>query len=269
VFAWGRLVLALAGGAAALLGANLLNDLYDFKAGADQSARQVPGAIETGSGAFVEGRWSLRKGWAATAALFLVAFLCGLALAVQSGIVVLYFAAAGALISYAYVGPPFPLAYRGRGLGELAIFLAFGILPVAGTVLAFSGQVTDRVLWAGAVFGLASVLMLFHHHFLHWEADLAAHKMSPVALLGPRRAALLGIFLAVATSSAVVLPPALLSWNVPWMTFLAAAPPLLLVRPLANTAAGATSTNDMVAIAKAAFGAMSLTGLAFAIALWL
>jgi 1,4-dihydroxy-2-naphthoate octaprenyltransferase len=263
------LVLTLLGGSAALLGANLLNDLYDFKAGADQSARQVPGAIETGSGAFVEGRWSLRKGWATTVALFTFALLCGIALAARSTWEVLLFAAAGAGISYAYVGPPFPLAYKGRGLGEVAILLAFGLLPVAGTVLASGGAITPEALWAGLAFGLSSILMLYHHHFLHWEADLAAGKMSPIALLGPKRGAVVGLLLALATTLAIVAIPGLVPLAVPRWVLLAGLPPLLLVRPLVRVAGGASSTNDMVGIAKAAFGAMSLTGLALAVTLWL
>ncbi|HLF16288.1 MAG TPA: prenyltransferase [Candidatus Thermoplasmatota archaeon] len=267
VFSPLALVLTLVGGGAALLGANLLNDLYDFKGGADQSARTMPGAIETGSGAFVEGRWSLQRGWLTTALLFAVAATCGLALAWLSTPLVLAYAAAGAVISYTYVGPPFPLAYKGRGLGELAIFAAFGLLPVAGGVLAHGGEVTAQVLWVGALFGLTSDLMLYHHHFLHWEADKAAAKWSPIALLGPRVGAGVGLALVLATSATA----AAATWlgRLPAWGYLACLPPLLLVRPQVAAMKGARETPAMVGLAKAAFGAMSLTGLALVLVVWI
>lgn len=261
------LVLTLLGGGAALLGANLLNDLYDFKGGADQSARQVPGAVETGSGAFVEGRWSLKKGWLVTGALFGFAALCGLVLALRTTPLVLVFAALGAIISYVYIGPPFPLAYKGRGLGELCIFAAFGLLPVAGGVLAHGGRLTSEVWAVASFFGLSSTLLLYHHHFLHWEADKVAGKGSPVAILGPQQGALAGMGLALATS-AVVLACTLALRLTPWVA-LAAVPPLLLLPKQRAVLDGAKDPPAMMRQMNAAFGAMLLTGLALVLTLWL
>lgn len=261
------LALTLVGGGAALLAANLLNDLYDFKGGADQSARAIPGAIETGSGAFVEGRWSLKKGWLVTLALFGVAGLCGLALAATSTPWVLAFAGGGALISYVYIGPPFPLAYKGRGLGELCIFVAFGLLPVAGGVLAHGGALTPEVWAIASFFGLTSTLLLYHHHFLHWEADKAAGKGSPVAILGPQRGALVGMGLALGTSL-VVLATVLGLDLTPWLA-LAALPPLMLLPKQSKTLAGDRSPPHVMKQMSAAFGAMLLTGLAIVLSLWI
>jgi 1,4-dihydroxy-2-naphthoate octaprenyltransferase len=263
------LVLTLVGGGAALLAANLLNDLYDFKGGADQSARQVPGAIETGSGAFVEGRWSLRKGWAVTVALFGVAALCGLALAAMSTPLVLLFAGLGALISYVYIGPPFPLAYKGRGLGELCIFVAFGLLPVLGGVLAHGGTIDPVVVYIGAVFGMSSMMLLYHHHFLHWEADKVAGKGSPVALLGPRRGAAVGMAMVALTMATVVVPQYAFAWFVPWPTLLAALPPLLLLPQQLKVLRGDKSPPQVLRQMTAAFGSMVLVGLCMVLGLWL
>lgn len=261
------LALTLVGSAFALLAANLLNDLYDFRGGADQSARGVPGAIETGSGAFVEGRWSIRKGWMVVLTLAALALACGAVLAWLTTPMVLAYAAAGAVISYIYVGPPLALAYKGRGLGELAIFFAFGPIAVAGAVLAHGGVVTDQVWWVGGLFGLSSVLMLYHHHFLHWQADRAARKWSPVALVGPRGGSILGLALAALTMVAI-----LVAWGLGMVrngSLVAVLPPLLLVAPHLRVLRGDLSTPAMVGVAKGAFGAMALTGLALAITLWI
>ncbi|MHB1261532.1 MAG: UbiA family prenyltransferase [Thermoplasmatota archaeon] len=261
------LVLTLIGGGAALLAANLLNDLYDFKGGADQSARQVPGAIETGSGAFVEGRWSMKKGWAMTVALFGMAALCGLGLAVRSTPLVLAYAFLGALISYVYIGPPFPLAYKGRGLGEFCIFVAFGLLPVAGGVLAHGGTLTTETWAIASFFGLSSMMLLYHHHFLHWEADKVAGKGSPVAILGPQGGALVGMGLALGTS-AIVIATVLALGLEPW-TALAAAPPLLLLPQQRKVLADDRSPPQMLRQMNAAFASMMLVGLALVLGLWL
>jgi 1,4-dihydroxy-2-naphthoate octaprenyltransferase len=262
------LTLTLIGGAAALMGANILNDLWDFRGGADQATRTVPGAIETGSGVFVEGKWSLKKGWAVTGALFGVAFVAGAALAIYATPWVLVFAAGGFLISYIYVGPPFPLAYKGRGLGELAIFVAFGILPVVGGVVAYGGLVNPLTWWVAALFGLTSSIVLYHHHFLHWMSDKLAGKSSPVAVLGPQRGALVG--LAWTSALLATLGVGAYTGAFPWIVVLAGFWPLLmLVRPELKVAGGDDSPPARQRLAAAAFFAVFFTDLTLVLTLWL
>lgn len=260
------LALTLVGGGAALLAANLLNDMWDFRGGADQATRSVPGAIETGSGAFVEGRWSLRKGWNVTAALSAVALAAGVAVAAVSTWQVLAYAVAGALIAYVYIGPPFPLAYKGRGLGELTIFVAFGALPVFGGVLAHGGTLGPVAYWVAAVFGLTGTLVLYHHHFLHWMSDKAAGKGSPVAMLGPRAGAAVGILLALATG--VVVLASALQGSLPTGTAFAAVGPLLVLRPAARVLAGDVAPPARQRLAAAGFFAMLVTGTVVVVTAW-
>ncbi len=265
-YAWTSLLATLLGGGAALLGANVLNDLYDFKGGADQSARTVPGQIETGSGAFVEGRWSLKKGWGVTALLFSIAALSGAWLAWTVTIDVVLWALLGAFIAYQYIAPPLALAYKGRGLGEAAIFVAFGLTPVAGGVLAHGGSLDAQTLWIGSLFGMTAVLVLYHHHFLHWQADKLAGKGSPIAMLGPQWGAAVGTLLVVATSLLVSL--AVFAGHLPLWGLIAAGTPLLLVNPQRKVAMGDVGTPARVRVATAAFFVMILTNLTLAITLW-
>lgn len=258
------LALTLIGGGAALMGANLLNDLWDFRGGADQATRGVPGAIETGSGVFVEGKWSLTKGWLVTGALFAVALAAGLLLAIEQPMVMAY-AAAGFAIAYLYIGPPLPLAYH--GLGEPAIFAAFGVVPVLGAVTAFGGTFTPAVWWVAAIFGFTSVLVLYHHHFLHWMSDKVAGKRSPVAMLGPRWGAAIGGLLWLATFATIALAPTLGPMPF-WLLFgLLGAP--LLVRPMMAVAWGDDSPPARQKLAAAGFFTMFVTNLAVVLALWL
>src|SRR5689334_11095142 len=71
------------------------------------------------------------------------------------------------------------------------------------------------------------MMLLYHHHFLHWEADEDAGKGCPVAILGPKGGALLGMGLALRTSGAILATVLGLRLE-PWLA-LAAVPPLLLL----------------------------------------
>ncbi len=258
------LALTLIGGGAALMGANLLNDLWDFRSGADQATRTVPGAIETGSGVFVEGKWSLRKGWLVTGALFAVALTAGVMLALLQPMVLAY-AIAGFAIAYLYIGPPFPLAYH--GLGEPAIFAAFGVVPVLGAITAYGGTFSPAVWWVAAIFGFTSVLVLYHHHFLHWMSDKAAGKRSPVAMLGPKWGAVAGAMLWTLTFVTVAFASLLGPLSNWLLVGLLGAP--LLVRPMFKVAQGDDSPPARQRLAAAGFFTMFVTNLAVVLALWL
>lgn len=268
VFSPLALALTLIGGGAAQLGANVLNDLWDFRGGADQATRSVPGSIETGSGVFVEGKWSLRKGWTTTAMLFAVALAAGTGLALTSTPWVLAYAVGGFAIAYLYIGPPFPLAYKGRGLGELAIFVAFGVLPVLGSVIAHGGVITPMTWWVAVLFGLTSSIVLYHHHFLHWMSDRVAGKDSPIAVLGPGRGAIVGLLWTAALLGALVAGAYLGAFA--WVVTVAAVWPLLmLVRPELRVARGDDSPPARQRLAAAAFFTVFLTDLTIVLTLWL
>lgn len=120
---WGLLALTLVGVVCFHTGANLLNDAYDYRRGLDREVLPLSGAIVRGL--LTESQ--VRRG----GILFLVVgSLCGLALTWAAGWVVLALGCLGSLIAWGYTGPGLCLKYA--RLGDLAIFLAFGILPVFG-----------------------------------------------------------------------------------------------------------------------------------------
>lgn len=121
--------------------------------------------------------------------LWAVALGCGLVLAALAGPAIPALAGLGFLLAYGYVAPPLAFGYRGRGLGEAAILLAFGVLPALGGYYAQTGRLSSRVALASLPTGLYTTDVLFNHHFQHWRADRAVGKMTPVAALGEERAA--------------------------------------------------------------------------------
>lgn len=196
-FQVGLFLLTLIGALSAHLGANVINDVFDFAEGTDQVAQEMSAAGEiavTGSQPLMKGTFSLQgyRGLAVT--LFAVALICGLVLSIYRPWT-LAFGIAGFLLAFFYVAPPLRLAYVGRGLGELDILISFGILPLLGAYYVQTGTVTWTAALASLPVGLYTTAVLYFHHFLHWRADLAVEKITPVVALGERRARVAGALL--------------------------------------------------------------------------
>lgn len=181
-------VITFVGAAAAHLFSNMVNDLWDFRNGTDTQAHNTPGAISTNSG-FLSGGMMKESLFALiTWALLAIAVICGILLSLYSGWEILWFVAGGALIAYFYVAPPLRFGYRGKGYSELAIFLAFGLMPVLGAYFVQTGEFSLKPVLLSMPVGLLTTLLLFNHHFLHWRADQQAGKRSLVVVWGERRA---------------------------------------------------------------------------------
>ena len=133
VFAWGWFLLTLLGAAAMHLGANVVNDYFDEASGADEAARQDPAGLATGTGLIASGVMSREATLRLAAGLFAIALACGVVLAAARGWLVMVLGAVGFLLAVFYVAPPVRYGYRGRGLGEVGIFMAFGYLPLVGS----------------------------------------------------------------------------------------------------------------------------------------
>ena len=192
-------VLTLVGALAAHLGANVINDVFDFKSGADQAANALMAESErqtmtTGSANMLSGKITLRQTTILAGILFAVALACGVVLAIFRPWT-LAFAIGGFLLAFFYVAPPIRLAYVGRGAGEVDILIAFGVLPLVGAFYVQTGIVTWQAVAVSLAVGLYTMMVLYFHHFLHWRADRMVRKMSPVAALGEERAKVVGYVL--------------------------------------------------------------------------
>lgn len=193
-FAWGLFVLTLIGALAAHLGANVLNDVFDFGTGADQEAQKIVAqgqTVVTGSRFLLNKQLTMRSYRGLAIACFAVALLCGVILSFYRPFA-LVFGAAGFLLAFFYVAPPLRLAYIGRGLGEVDIFISFGVLPLLGAYYVQSGAVALSAVLASLPIGLYTMSVLYFHHFLHWRADKAVGKVTPVVALGERGARIAG-----------------------------------------------------------------------------
>ncbi len=198
-FQWGLFLVTLLGALSAHLAANVTNDAFDFKEGTDQAAQEmIPEGTTfvTGSQPLLHGELSPENYRTIAIVFFALSLLCG-------GILTFFrpwalaFGAIGFLLAFFYVAPPLRLAYVGRGIGELDIFLSFGLLPLVGSYYIQAGTVTLTALLAALPIGLYTTAVLYFHHFLHWRADKVVGKITPVVALGEQRARLVGALLLI------------------------------------------------------------------------
>src|SRR5437588_7570109 len=221
-FQWGLFALALVGALAAHLGANVVNDVFDFGEGADQAAQSIMPdgqTVATGSQFLLNGRLSIGAYRGLAVGCFAVALLCGIALSFFRPWA-LAFAVIGFLLAFFYVAPPLRLAYIGRGFGELDILISFGILPLVGSFYVQSGTITPVAILASLPIGLYTMTVLYFHHFLHWRADKAVQKTTPVVALGEDGARIVGALLLLLIAITIVIDAFLQVF--PWYSILAA-----------------------------------------------
>src|SRR5215469_1018743 len=221
-FQWGLFSLALVGALAAHLGANVVNDVFDFAHGADQAAQELMPqgmTLTTGSQVIMQGELSVSAYRRMAVALFALALLCGVVLTFFRPWA-LAFGVLGFCLAFFYVAPPLRLAYIGRGLGEIDILISFGVLPLVGSYYVQTGHVTFNVLLASLPVGLYTTAVLYFHHFLHWRADQEVHKVTPVVALGEGGARVAGIVLLL--SIAIMLLLDALFQVFPWYSAIAA-----------------------------------------------
>ncbi len=181
---WLRFILTIVGLVAAHAGANLSNDYFDFRLGADLN-NPNRNKFSGGSPHIVEGREKARTFLFFGLASFAVALGCGLALAwiVDRGIgPVIGLAALGFALAFFYTAPPLKLVYH--GWGEPAIFVAFGLLPVLGAYYVQTGALSAWPLIAGLPLSFLITNILWINEFPDYASDRDAGKRHLVVRLG-------------------------------------------------------------------------------------
>ncbi len=183
--------------------ANVANDFFDCRSGNDAINKTYIRPFSGGSRTVQDGLITPRG--------LIILALCGLAPALVAGVVllvrtgwpVLWLGCAGMLLGYFYTAPPIRLA--ARGLGEVAVGLAFGALPTAGSYFVQTGAWSWTPVWMSLTPSILIVAVLVVNQFPDYEADMAVGKNNWVIRLGRRRAAGLYAALMAAWPVALVL----------------------------------------------------------------
>lgn len=253
----GALVAALLGAVWIQIGTNLANDVFDYEKGADTHERLGPLRVTQ---AGLLSPTAVRRGMILS---FALAMLCGLYLAWVCGPLIVLIGLLSIASGIAYTGGPYPLGYN--GLGDLFVFVFFGLVAVCGTAFVGCGRVPLLALGASLPIGALATAILVVNNVRDYATDVRAGKRTLVVRLGRRFG--VGEYLAL-LAVAYVVPLGL------WVAGLAGPLCLLplvtlplalpLYRTLATQTEGAILNRTLANTAKL----LLLYGVLFAVGLW-
>ena len=171
---------ALVGSIFIQIGTNLSNDYSDARRGADTEERLGP--VRVTAGGLVPPRKVLVATWLA----FGIAVFAGAYLIALVGWELLAIGAASILAGVLYTGGPRPYGYE--GLGELFVFLFFGVVAVTGSYYVQTEELTWLALGLSVPTGLLAAAILVVNNIRDVDTDRRAGKRTLAVRLGRERA---------------------------------------------------------------------------------
>jgi 1,4-dihydroxy-2-naphthoate octaprenyltransferase len=186
------------------LGANAIDDCYDYQNGVDQIANSTFPRDFGGWKPLPRGYYSLKEAKVMSLALFAGSLALGAFFGYVVGLWAFVLGVVGILLAFFYCAPPLKLDYRGLALGELAIFFSFGPIPVVGTYYVQTGILGLNALLVSVPIGIMTVTILIDHDLIFYEVYSQARKLSLATVLGRRRALLTSLALTLLAFGLIV-----------------------------------------------------------------
>lgn len=175
---FGKAAICLAFALLVQIGTNFANDYFDFVKGADAPGRVGPRrAVAAG---LIASPAMLRATWLVLG----TAFLVGLLLVRDGGWVLLLIGVISIACALAYTGGPFPLGYN--GLGDLFVFVFFGLVAVDATFYVQAGGLAPDVTSCAAAIGLLAANILVANNYRDAETDARTGKKTLVVRFGKK-----------------------------------------------------------------------------------
>jgi 1,4-dihydroxy-2-naphthoate polyprenyltransferase len=190
-------ILVVIGVALLHLGANSIDDCYDYQNGVDAIANSMFPPDFGGWKPLPRGLISLRSAKVVSSVLFLGSLLISIYFWRVVGYWSFLFAVAGILLAVFYTAPPLKLDYRGKGLGEVAILFAFGPIPVLGSYYVQTGALSLSALLVSISIGIMTVTILIDHDMIFYEVYQKAEKFSLGAVLGREKGLAASLYLTI------------------------------------------------------------------------
>ncbi len=223
---WWRVAAALIVSLSLQVGVNYANDYSDGVRGTDDvrvgPTRLVASGLASAS--------AVKR---AALASFAVAGLAGLAIALSTSLILLLVGAAAIAAAWFYTGGPKPYGYL--GLGEMFVFVFFGLVATAGTTFAAIESVTALSLVMASAVGALACALLVINNLRDVPTDREVGKKTLAVRLGDQRTRWFYVLL---IGAAFVLSAVGAAWRLPVLLGLVAMP--LAIRPVRSVLGGAT-----------------------------
>ncbi len=175
-FQLGPAIAALCAALFLQIGANLANDVFDYRKGADTKERLGP--VRVTQAGLLTSEQVIKGMWMS----FGIAALFGVYLVFIAGWIIVLIGVLSIAAAAAYTGGPYPLGYY--GLGDLFVFVFFGLVAVCGTYYVQVGGINSSVLWASIPMGLLITAILVVNNLRDIDTDRGAGKKTLTVRLG-------------------------------------------------------------------------------------
>ena len=235
--------------------ANLANDLSDFRRGADTPDRAGPTRVASA------GLVSPRQLELAIGLTIAAAGLVGAWLAWVGGPAIVALGILAIVAALAYTGGPWPYGYR--ALGEVFVFIFFGLVAVVGTAYLQALRFEALFVVAAIPMGALITAILVVNNLRDIPTDAAAGKRTLAVVLG-RRAATVEYELLLALAFAVPVALLLAGQGIAQLLPLCSAP---LAAPLLRTVRGFAEPRQLNAVLAGTAQLALVFGALFAVAL--
>jgi 1,4-dihydroxy-2-naphthoate octaprenyltransferase len=235
------------------IGSNLANDVFDYERGTDTAERLGPTRVTQA------GLLTPKQVKAGMLVVFGLAILLGLYLAWLGGWIIIILGIVAIASAIAYTGGPFPIGYH--GLGDIFVFIFFGIVSVAGTYFIQAGTVTP-VAWLMTIPpGLIITAILVVNNLRDIDNDRKAGKRTLAVRFGEQATKIQ--YTVCIVVAYLTLIPVLWLGLIPWTVLLA-----WLSLPFAVQATKVVLTQKGRPL-NAALAKTGQTALAFSLLFWL
>lgn len=171
-------VMAIVGSLLLQILSNLGNDYFDFLSGHDTKDRVGPIRVLASGLLTID---ELRRGIVVN---IILALLVGLYLVVIGGWVILFIGIFSIVFALAYSGGPYPLS--SNGLGDIFVFIFFGLIAVNGTFYVQAGKFNNQVILGSIPVGLLITAILVVNNYRDIETDRSTNKTTLAVILGEK-----------------------------------------------------------------------------------
>lgn len=159
---------------------NFINEIYDNRRGADTADRLGP--LRSVAAGLISERAMVR----AALAVLALCFAAGMVLVYHAGWPIFAIGTVSLLMAWMYTGGPFPLAYK--GLGDVFVFIFFGLVATVGTYYAQALHLTLDGFLVACLPGAFSALILQVNNIRDRSTDVLAGKKTLAVRLGRTKA---------------------------------------------------------------------------------